>query len=112
MIAAPDCGTFLTEKSVVTGASNVNAPVCVPAASVMVTTTCGLVARPLGARHRRLVVVYHEVVLHIVEPTLEVALRSIWPKFTPLSVNEAPSPEVGAFAGDGTVTAGASKEKR
>ena len=34
------------------------------------------------------------------------------PKAQPLSVNEAPSPEVGAFAGDWTVTAGASKEKR
>jgi len=63
---------------------------------------------PLGARQRRLVVVYHEVVLHVVKPTLDVALRSIWPKLTPLRVKEAPSPDVGVFGGEGSVMTGAS----
>jgi len=59
---------------------------------------------------RKVVMVLHDAVEQAVAPNLALAVRSVWPKFTPESVvATSPSPEVGTLTLSDAVRTGGSK---
>jgi len=59
---------------------------------------------------RKVVAVLHDAVEQAVAPNLALAVRSVWPKFTPVSVvATSPSPEVGTLTLSVALRTGASK---
>jgi len=59
---------------------------------------------------RKVVTVLHDAVEQAVAPNLALAVRSVWPKFTPASVvATSPSPEVGTLTLSVALRTGASK---
>jgi len=68
------------------------------------------VPEPAGGMQRKVVTVLHDAVEQAVAPNLTLAVRSVWPKFTPVSVvATSPSPEVGTLTLSVAVWTGASK---